>query len=103
MTSNAFLKIALQAAKAGEEVIRHYYDANIKVTMKQDYTPVTVADIETEQKIKEVMLEYLTQRNEKVLETINAARMLRESFEESSIKADLMENLKLLLGVVYSI
>lgn len=56
MTSNAFLEIALQAAKAGEEVIRHYYDANIKVTMKQDYTPVTVADIETEQKIKEVIL-----------------------------------------------
>lgn len=56
MTSNPFLEIALQAARAGEEVIRHYYDANIKVTMKQDYTPVTVADVETEQKIKEVIL-----------------------------------------------
>lgn len=56
MSSNKFLDTALQAAKAGEEVIRHYYDANVKVTMKEDYTPVTVADVETEQKIKEVIL-----------------------------------------------
>ncbi|MDJ0881503.1 MAG: inositol monophosphatase family protein [Gammaproteobacteria bacterium] len=56
MKNNPFLDIALQAAKAGEEVIRHYYDANVKVTMKEDYTPVTVADVETEQKIKEVIL-----------------------------------------------
>ncbi len=51
-----FLDIALQAAKAGEEVIRHYYESNIKVTLKEDYTPVTVADVETEMKIKEVIL-----------------------------------------------
>ena len=56
MTQQRFLDIALQAARAGEEVIRHYYDANVKVTMKEDYTPVTVADVETEQKIKEVIL-----------------------------------------------
>ncbi len=56
MKNNSFLDIALQAAKAGEDVIRHYYDANVKVTMKEDYTPVTVADVETEQKIKEVIL-----------------------------------------------
>jgi histidinol-phosphatase len=56
MSSNRYLEVALQAAKAGEEVIRHYYDANVKVTMKDDYTPVTVADVETEQKIKDVIL-----------------------------------------------
>ena len=55
-SGNPFLDIALQAAKAGEEVIRHYYDGNVKVTMKEDYTPVTVADVETEQKIKEIIL-----------------------------------------------
>lgn len=54
--SNPYLDVALQAAKAGEEVIRHYYDANVKVTMKEDYTPVTVADVETEKKIKEIIL-----------------------------------------------
>jgi len=56
MSHNPFLDTALQAARAGEEVIRHYYDANVKVTMKSDYTPVTVADVETEQKIKQVIL-----------------------------------------------
>jgi len=57
MSQKRFLDVALEAAKAGEEVIRHYYNNNVKVTMKQDYTPVTVADVETEQKIKAVITE----------------------------------------------
>ena len=56
MSSNSFLDIALQASQAGEQVIRHYYDVNVKVTMNEDYTPVPVAAVETEQKIKEVIL-----------------------------------------------
>ncbi len=56
MSNNPHLSVALEAARAGEEVIRHYYEANVKVTMKEDYTPVTVADVETEQKIREVIL-----------------------------------------------
>jgi len=55
MNQNLFLEVALEAARAGEGVIRHYYSKNVEVTMKQDYTPVTVADVETEQKIKEVI------------------------------------------------
>lgn len=55
-SQNPFLNIALEAARAGEEVIRHYYSNNVKVTLKEDYTPVTVADVETEQKIKQVIL-----------------------------------------------
>ena len=57
MSQNPFLDVAIEAAKAGEDVIRHYYSNNVEVTMKQDYTPVTVADVETEQKIKEVITE----------------------------------------------
>ncbi len=56
MYKNQFLSLAVEAAHAGEEVIRHYYNSNLKVSLKQDQTPVTVADIETEQKIKEVIL-----------------------------------------------
>ncbi len=57
MSSNKpFLEVALEAAKAGEDVIRHYYNSNVRITIKDDYTPVTVADVETEQKIKEVIL-----------------------------------------------
>ena len=56
MNNNPFLALALEAARAGEEVIRHYYNSNLKITVKQDQTPVTVADVETEEKIKEVIL-----------------------------------------------
>ncbi len=56
MNFKPYLDTALEASQAGEEVIRHYYDANVKVTMKEDYTPVTVADVETEKKIKEIIL-----------------------------------------------
>jgi histidinol-phosphatase len=56
MYKSQFLSLAIEAAHAGEEVIRHYYNSNLKVSVKQDQTPVTVADIETEQKIKEVIL-----------------------------------------------
>ena len=56
MSKNAFLSLAIEAARAGEDVIRHYYNSNLKVSVKQDRTPVTVADVETEQKIKEVIL-----------------------------------------------
>ena len=56
MKSNPLLALAIEAVRAGEEVIRHYYASNLKITVKQDYTPVTVADVETENKIKEVIL-----------------------------------------------
>lgn len=55
-SQNPFVNIALEAARAGEDIIRHYYNNNnVKVTMKDDYTPVTVADVETEQQIKQVI------------------------------------------------
>ena len=47
MNQNPYLSIAIEAARAGEEVIRHYYTSNLKISVKQDRTPVTVADIET--------------------------------------------------------
>jgi histidinol-phosphatase len=56
MSQNPYLTIAIEAARAGEEVIRHYYTSNLKISVKQDQTPVTVADIETEEKIREVIL-----------------------------------------------
>ncbi|MCP4186149.1 MAG: inositol-phosphate phosphatase [Gammaproteobacteria bacterium] len=55
MKQNPFLQVALEAARAGEEVIRHYYHNNVQVTIKEDHTPVTVADVETEEKIKQVI------------------------------------------------
>ncbi|MEW6765538.1 MAG: inositol monophosphatase family protein [Pseudomonadota bacterium] len=55
MQQSAYLKTAIEAARAGEAVIRHYYEKNIQVRIKEDLTPVTVADVETEQAIKSVI------------------------------------------------
>ncbi len=55
MEHSPFLRTAIEAAKAGEAVIRHYYQRNIDVTIKADRTPVTVADVETERAIKQVI------------------------------------------------
>lgn len=51
-----FLATAKQAALAAEQVIRHYYLSNLAIDIKADRSPVTVADIETEKTIKEIIL-----------------------------------------------
>jgi histidinol-phosphatase len=50
------LEVALQAARAAAEISRQYYNGNFTVTMKDDLTPVTQADVECEQKIREIIL-----------------------------------------------
>lgn len=52
-----FLDVALQASKAAAEVIQHYYRGNVQVQLKEDRTPVTVADVETEKVIKKIILD----------------------------------------------
>lgn len=53
---NEYLMVALEAADAAETVIKKYWQGNFEVQIKEDMTPVTVADIETEKVIKEVIL-----------------------------------------------
>lgn len=50
-----FLTTALTAARAAAEVIRRYYQKNLAVTVKADKSPVTQADVETEQVIREII------------------------------------------------
>ena len=57
MNDSQFLSVALEAAREAEKVIRHYYDSGVEVTMKEDYSPVTVADVETEKTIKKIILD----------------------------------------------
>jgi len=52
-----FLATALEAARAGADVIRRYYQQNLAVTVKADKSPVTQADIETEQTIRKLIAE----------------------------------------------
>jgi len=52
-----FLSAALDAAKAAAEISRSYYAGNFTVTTKSDMTPVTEADVECEQAIRNIILE----------------------------------------------
>jgi len=52
MERSKFLQVALEAANAAAEVIRHYYRDGVEVSMKPDATPVTRADVESEEVIR---------------------------------------------------
>jgi histidinol-phosphatase len=51
----AFLKVALDAARAARELILSYYNGEFEVEIKTDQTPVTVADRGAEQLIREII------------------------------------------------
>ncbi len=50
-----YLKVALAAADKAAGISRHYYAGNFTVTTKSDMTPVTQADVECEQAIREII------------------------------------------------
>lgn len=55
MHHSPFLETALEAANAAAEVIRHYYRSRLDVTIKADRSPVTAADVESEQVIRRIL------------------------------------------------
>ena len=55
MRHSEFLAAALDAAHAAAEVVRHYYQSNLAVTLKADKSPVTVADVEAEKAIRSIV------------------------------------------------
>ncbi len=55
--SSAFLAVALAAAQRAAKISREYYSGNFTVTTKEDMTPVTQADVECEEAIRETILE----------------------------------------------
>jgi histidinol-phosphatase len=55
--ASAELRTALEAARAAAAISREYYSGNFSVTTKEDQTPVTQADIECEEKIREIILD----------------------------------------------
>lgn len=50
------LAVALAAAKRAADISRHYYAGNFSVTTKSDKTPVTQADVECEEAIRDTIL-----------------------------------------------
>jgi histidinol-phosphatase len=57
MEMSPYLKTAIKAAKAAEVVIRRYYQGDYDIEIKPDQSPVTVADVETEKVIRDIILE----------------------------------------------
>ena len=55
MPHSPFLETALDAARAAADVVRHYYQSNLAITIKADKSPVTVADVETEKTIRAIV------------------------------------------------
>ena len=55
MTHSIHLAAALEAAQAAAEVVRHYYQSNLAITIKADKSPVTEADVETEKTIRAIL------------------------------------------------
>ena len=52
-----YLTVALAAADRAAEISRRYYRSNLTVTTKADRTPVTEADVECEEAIREIILD----------------------------------------------
>ena len=52
MERSRFLQVALDAAQAAGEVIQQYYRDDVEVSLKPDRTPVTRADVESEELIR---------------------------------------------------
>ncbi len=50
------LRAAIRAANAAADISRAYYAENFTVKIKADMTPVTQADVECEEKIREIIL-----------------------------------------------
>ena len=55
MQHSPFLQTALDAARAAADVVRHYYQSNLAITIKADKSPVTEADVETEKTIRSII------------------------------------------------
>ena len=56
-SASIFLRTALAAATKAAEISRSYYAGNFTVTTKEDLTPVTQADVECEQAIRQIILD----------------------------------------------
>src|SRR3954462_9664964 len=49
------MNAALDAARAAAEVIRGFYQRNVKIEVKADKTPVTEADVRSEEAIRDLL------------------------------------------------
>ncbi len=108
------MKAALAAAEAGARVIRACYQKNLAVTVKADKSPVTEADVRTEQAIRAVLAEHFptygffgeeTGRDEHadqplwLVDPIDGTKAFVREYPMFSTQIALMRQGKLVLGV----
>lgn len=55
MTNDVFLATAIHAANEAQKIILKYFESGIDIELKGDMSPVTQADIETEQCIRKIL------------------------------------------------
>ncbi len=109
-----FLKTALEAAQAAQEVINKYYAGDFEIEIKPDETPVTIADIETEKTIKKIILDafpdhgFFGEETGKVneyaeynwlIDPIDGTKSFVRRYPFFSTQIALMRNGELILGV----
>jgi len=109
-----FLTAAIDAANAAAVVIRRYYQQNIAITIKADKSPVTQADVETEQVIRKLISarfpehgfygeetgsEGLDKEYLWLVDPIDGTKAFVREYPMFSTQIALMHNGKLILGV----
>jgi len=109
-----FLKTAIEAAEAAQQVIKKYYAGEFDIEIKPDETPVTIADIETEKTIKKIILDafpdhgFFGEETGKVnedaeynwlIDPIDGTKSFVRRYPFFSTQIALMKNGELILGV----
>tara|TARA_Y100000590_G_scaffold246456_1_gene276885 strand:+ start:2567 stop:3349 length:783 start_codon:yes stop_codon:yes gene_type:complete len=54
--TNKYIKLANECANVSEKIIKKYFKKKIKIKKKRDNSPVTIADQETEKKIRDLII-----------------------------------------------
>lgn len=113
-SASGYLKIALAAARKAAEISREYYAGDFTVTIKADMTPVTQADLECEEAIREIILsEYPqhgfygeeTERTQAdaeflwLVDPIDGTKSFVRQYPFFSTQIALMKNGEIILGV----
>lgn len=110
------LETALEAAAAAARISRAYYNGNFTVTTKADMTPVTQADVECEQVIRDIILGkfpghgFFGEETGKIrsdgadlwlVDPIDGTKAFVRQYPFFSTQIALMRNGELVLGVSY--
>lgn len=113
-TASEHLNVALEAARTAADISSSHYAGNYTVTTKADQTPVTQADVECEQAIREIILERFpdhgfcgeetgrTQADAEFLwlvDPIDGTKAFVRQYPFFSTQIALMHNGELILGV----